>query len=85
VLGTLYSIIGSQAYSNTSFKLGMSIIKKPLYNTQSGFFYYYSKVRYYLTFRTDSGKLIEHIYGFLMLVERVLEKYAEKNSEKKSE
>ncbi|MDF2431755.1 MAG: hypothetical protein JWP44_1386 [Mucilaginibacter sp.] len=35
--------------------------------------------------RTPSGKLIEHIYGFMMIVERILEKYAEKNSGEKSE
>jgi len=27
---------------------------------------------------TESGKLIEHIYGFLMIVERILHKYEEK-------
>jgi hypothetical protein len=34
---------------------------------------------------TDSRKLIEHIYGFLMIVERILQEYAEKNSDEKSE
>jgi hypothetical protein len=34
---------------------------------------------------TDSGKIIEHIYGFLMVVERILKKYDEKNSARKSE
>lgn len=29
---------------------------------------------------TDTGKLIEHIYGFLKIVERILTKYDEKNS-----
>jgi hypothetical protein len=29
---------------------------------------------------TDTGKLIEHIYGFLMIVEQILAKYADKNS-----
>lgn len=32
---------------------------------------------------TETGKLIEHIYGFLMIVERILAKYEEKNSENK--
>jgi hypothetical protein len=32
---------------------------------------------------TDSGKLFEHIYGFLMVVEQILERYAEKNSDEK--
>jgi hypothetical protein len=30
---------------------------------------------------TDIGKLIEHIYGFLMIVGRILAKYADKNSD----
>jgi hypothetical protein len=34
---------------------------------------------------TDNGKLIEHIYGFLMVAERILAKYDQKNSENKSE
>jgi len=34
---------------------------------------------------TDSGKLFEHIYGFLMIVERILQKYVEENSGEKSE
>jgi hypothetical protein len=34
---------------------------------------------------TDTGKLIEHIYGFLMIVERILAKYDEKNSDNQSE
>jgi hypothetical protein len=34
---------------------------------------------------TDSGKLIEHIYGFLKVVERILEKYAEKTPGNQSE
>ncbi|HEY4324799.1 MAG TPA: hypothetical protein VGN20_12465 [Mucilaginibacter sp.] len=34
---------------------------------------------------TDSEKLIEHIYGFLMVVERILKKFADKNSREKSE
>jgi hypothetical protein len=29
---------------------------------------------------TQSGKLIEHIYGFLMIVERILQQNEEKNS-----
>lgn len=29
-------------------------------------------------FCTESGKLIEHIYGFLMIVELILHKYEEK-------
>ena len=34
---------------------------------------------------TDSGRLIEHIYGFLMVVERILAKYEEENSGNQSE
>jgi hypothetical protein len=34
---------------------------------------------------TDSGKLIEHIYGFLMIVGRILAKYDEKKSDNQSE
>jgi len=36
-------------------------------------------------FSTDTGKLIEHIYGFLMIVERILAKYDEKNQGSQSE
>jgi hypothetical protein len=32
-----------------------------------------------------SGKFFEHIYGFLMVVERILEKYAEKELIEKGE
>jgi len=38
-----------------------------------------------ISFCTDSGKLIEHIYGFLKVVERILEKYAEKTPGNQSE
>jgi hypothetical protein len=34
---------------------------------------------------TDSGKLIEYLYGFLMIAEGILEKYAERNPNNKSE
>lgn len=34
---------------------------------------------------TDTGKLIEHIYGFLVIVERILQKYDEKNPDSQSE
>jgi hypothetical protein len=34
---------------------------------------------------TDSGKLFEHIYGFLMVVEHNLVKYEEEISDGKSE
>jgi hypothetical protein len=34
---------------------------------------------------TDSGKLIEHIYGFLIIVERILQKYDNRNPSGKSE
>jgi hypothetical protein len=34
---------------------------------------------------TDSGKLIEHIYGFLMVVERILQKYDDNQSKEISE
>jgi hypothetical protein len=32
---------------------------------------------------TDTGKLIEHIYGFLMIAERILQKYEEKKAGRK--
>jgi len=38
-----------------------------------------------ISFCTDSGKFFEHIYGFLMVVERIFEKHAEKNLDKKGE
>lgn len=31
----------------------------------------------HLCLSTQGGKLIEHIYGFLMTVERILQKYAD--------
>lgn len=34
---------------------------------------------------TETGKLIEHIYSFLIIVERILQKYADKNSTEESE
>jgi hypothetical protein len=34
---------------------------------------------------TDSGKLVGHFYGFLMIVERILAKYEEENSKDKGE
>ena len=34
---------------------------------------------------TQTEKLIEHIYGFLMIVERILEKYEEKKSGNQSQ
>jgi hypothetical protein len=39
----------------------------------------------YQGFCTVSGKLFEHIYGFLIVVERILLKYDEKNLDDKSE
>jgi hypothetical protein len=33
----------------------------------------------------DSGKLMEHLYGFLMIAEGILEKYAERSPNNKSE
>jgi hypothetical protein len=52
------------------------------YKQQSPIFSYQALCRFICT---DSGKIIEHIYGFLMVVERILQKYDEKNSEKKNE
>ncbi|MFB0494814.1 hypothetical protein ABID99_001051 [Mucilaginibacter sp. OAE612] len=34
---------------------------------------------------TETGKLIEHIYSFLMIVERILEKYEEQKLREKHE
>lgn len=34
---------------------------------------------------TETGKLIEHIYGFLMIVERILHKYEEQKLGEKDE
>ncbi|HEX8020925.1 hypothetical protein [Mucilaginibacter sp.] len=31
---------------------------------------------------TDNGRLIEHIYGFLITAERILQKYGDENSKK---
>jgi len=51
----------------------------------SKFYYKTTKADRKISFCTDSGKLIEHIYGFLMVVERILQKYDEKNSNNQSE
>jgi len=34
---------------------------------------------------TQSGKFFEHIYGFLMIAERILQKYEEKKPREKNE
>ena len=44
-----------------------------------------TKADHEISFCTDNGKLIEHIYGFLMVVERILQKYADNQSNEISE
>ena len=44
-----------------------------------------SPIRTSIGFSTDTGKLIEHIYGFLMIVEQILQKYTDKQLRETSE
>jgi len=59
--------------------------KPPSQLRKEGFVIFTVKLSSTQLFCTETGKLIEHIYGFLMIVERILAKYDEKNSEEKNE
>lgn len=61
------------------FGLSHLILKKKLWGNKKGIRNLRIPCEY------SERKLIEHIYGFLMIVERILQKYADKKSEDKNE